>query len=308
MTEQTLANRASAPAAYHAGFALPFGALLLAALAMATSPLFVRLAEVGPFASAFWRVTAVLPVLWLWAVWEARRRGEPLGDAFRADRAIVVAGLLFAGDLLVWHLAILNTTVANATFFAAMTPVWVVLGSGLLIGERVGRGAFVGVLLCVSGAAALLGSSYSFDRGHLIGDMYGIATSAFFGAYFMAVRVARRNAGTGRIVFLSSVITAPILLAATLLMEGRLLPASLGGATALLALSYFGHAGGQGFLAYALGHLPAAFSSLVTFLGCLVAAGLAWIFLGEAMSPVQAIGGSLILAGIYVARPARGQP
>ncbi len=308
MTEQTLANRAHPPAADHAGFALPFGALLLAALAMATSPLFVRLAEVGPFASAFWRVTAALPVLWLWAIWEARRRGEPLSAAFRMNGAIVVAGLLFAGDLLVWHLAILNTTVANATFFAAMTPVWVVLGSGVLIGERVGRGPIVGVVLCAGGAAALLGASYSFDRGHLIGDAYGIATSAFFGAYFMAVRVARRNAGTGRIVFLSSVITAPVLLAATMLMEGRLLPASFGGAMALFALSFFSHAGGQGFLAFALGHLPAAFSSLVTFLGSLVAAGLAWIFLGEAMSPVQALGGALILTGMYVARPPRGQP
>jgi len=308
MTEQTLAKRADAGAADHAGFALPFGALLLAALAMGTSPLFVRLAGVGPFASAFWRVAAALPLLWLWAAWEARRSGEPLGAAFRMDSAIALAGLLFAGDLLVWHLAILNTTVANATFFAAMTPVWVVLGSGLLIGERVGRGAVVGVVLCIGGAAALVGSSYSFDRGHLIGDVYGIATSVFFGAYFMAVRVARRSSGTGRIVFLSSVITAPVLLAATLLTEGQLLPASLGGAMALIGLSLFSHAGGQGFLAFALGHLPAAFSSLVTFLGSLVAAGLAWIFLNEAMSPVQAIGGALILAGIYVARPPRGQP
>ncbi len=275
---------------------------------MATSPLFVRLAGVGPFASAFWRVTAALPVLLAWAAWETRQRGEPAAAIFRMDGAIFLTGLAFAGDLLVWHLAILKTTVANATFFALMAPVWVVLGSAVLIGEKVGRGGVFGLVLCFGGAAALLGSSYSFAPENLTGDLYGIATSMFFGAYFMALRVARRRSGTGRIVFLTSVITAPILLAASLIAEHGLLPAGLGGAMALFALSYFGHAGGQGFLTYALGHLPAAFSSLVTFLGSLVAAGLAWLFLGEPLVPMQIVGAAFILAGIYVARPAGGRP
>ena len=135
------------------------------------------------------------------------------------DGAIVLTGLAFAGDLLVWHLAILKTTVANATFFALMAPVWVVLGSAVLIGEKVGRGGVFGLVLCFGGAAALLGSSYSFAPEDLTGDLYGIATSMFFGAYFMALRVARRRSGTGRIVFLTSVITAPILLAASLIAE-----------------------------------------------------------------------------------------
>ncbi|MBN9010853.1 MAG: EamA/RhaT family transporter, partial [Rhizobiales bacterium] len=69
------ATSPAAPAA--SSFAAPFAALLLGALAMGISPVFVRLADVGPFASAFWRVTAALPLIWLWAAWETRRRGEP---------------------------------------------------------------------------------------------------------------------------------------------------------------------------------------------------------------------------------------
>ncbi|MCB1486713.1 MAG: DMT family transporter [Bauldia sp.] len=303
MTQHSETSPAAPSAA--TGFALPFAALLLSALAMASSPLFVRLAEVGPFASAFWRVTAALPVLWVWAMRETRSRGEPAVTTYRIEPAILISGLVFAGDLLVWHVAILKTSVANASFFALMAPVWVVLGSAVLIGEKVGRGGVIGLLLCLVGAIALLGSSYSFAPEHLAGDLYAIATSIFFGAYFMAVRVARRRAGTGRIVFLTSVITAPILLAASLIAGNGLLPPSLGGAAALLTLSYFGHAGGQGFLAFALGHLPAAFSSLVTFLGSLAAAALAWIFLDEPLAPMQIAGAALILAGIYSARPAR---
>ncbi|WP_421726325.1 DMT family transporter [Bauldia sp.] len=285
------------------GIALPFAALLLAALAMATSPIFVRLAEIGPFASAFWRVAGALPLIWLWAAWENRGQANAGIAAFRMSGASLVAGLLFAGDLLVWHLAILKTTVANATFLAMMAPVWVVLGSGLLIGEKVGRAGVVGLLLCVAGAAALVGSSVSFAPDRLEGDLYGIATSVFFGAYFMAIRVARRTAGTGQILFQSSLISALVLIIAAFIAGDSLIPATGGGILALIGLSYFSHAGGQGFLAYALGHLPAAFSSLVTFLGSLVAATLAWLIFAEALSPIQAVGGVLILGGIYIARP-----
>jgi drug/metabolite transporter (DMT)-like permease len=285
------------------GIALPFAALLGGALAMGASPIFVRLADVGPFTSAFWRVAGALPLLWLWALVEARRNGEPSRAAFRFDRAIVAAGLLFSADLLCWHLAILNTTVANATFLATMAPVWVVLGSGLFIGEQVGRSTALGLLFCIAGAAALIGTSIGFAPERLAGDLYGVATSFFFGAYFLAVRSARRRSGSGRIVFLTSLITAAVLLVVALTFETQIAPASVSGLLALIALTLISHLGGQGFLTYALGHLPAAFSSLVIFLETIAAAILAWLVFGEPVSALQAAGGVLILTGIFVARP-----
>ena len=283
--------------------ALPFAALLAGALAMGISPIFVRTADVGPFTSAFWRVAGALPLLWLWAVVEARRAGEPPTTAFRFDRAIVAAGILSSADLFFWHLAILNTTIANATFLATMAPVWVVLGSGLFLAEKVSRAIVFGLLLCVAGAAALIGTSIGFAPERLLGDVYGVATSFFFGAYILAVRAARRHAGSGRIVFLSSLISAAILLPVALALESQLLPASLVGLLSLAALAFLSHLGGQGFLTYALGHLPAAFSSLVIFLEAVAAALLAWLIFGEPVSGLQAAGAALILAGIFVARP-----
>jgi len=56
----------STPARVDAGFAPAFAALCLGAVAMGISPIFVRFsaADVGPFASAFWRVALALPVLY----------------------------------------------------------------------------------------------------------------------------------------------------------------------------------------------------------------------------------------------------
>ena len=79
-------------------------------------------------------------------------------------------------------------------------------------------------------------------------------------------------------------------------------PLALSGVAALVALALVSHAGGQGLLAFALGHLPAAFSSLVIFLEAVAAAFFGWIILGEAIGPIQLVGAVAIFAGISVAR------
>ena len=310
MTGPATSAPPDAPRGPAARTALPVAAVVLGAIAMGLSPIFVRLADVGPFASAFWRTGLALPILWAWAAAEERNRRLAGGDRssqgfFRPDVAILMAGVLFAGDLFFWHLAILNTSVANATLLATMAPVWVVLGSSLLIGEHVDRGVISGLLLCILGAAALVGTNFSLAPDRLIGDAYGVATSFFFGMYFLAVRAARRTSGSGRIVFISSLISAVILLTITLIFEGRLLPQSASGLAALAALALISHAAGQGLLAYALGHLPAAFSSLIIFIEAVAAAAFAWLLLGEPVVALQIVGGATILAGVFIARPGR---
>jgi drug/metabolite transporter (DMT)-like permease len=287
--------------------AIAMPALVLGAMAMGISPIFVRLTDVGPFASAFWRVAGALPVLLVWALIEARRSGAATGSVFRMNGPILASGLLFTGDLFFWHLAILKTSVANATFLATMAPVWVVLGSGFFIGERVGRGVVAGLALCLAGAAFLIGLSWQMRPDHLDGDLYGVATSFFFGGYILAVRAARRTAPAGRITFLSTLVTSVALLVVALAVEPRILPGSVESAASLAGLAFISQAGGQGLLAFALGHLPAAFSALVIFLEAVAAAVAGWLFLDEAVSAAQMLGGALILVGIFIARPRRSR-
>ena len=125
-------NRLAAPE----GVLAPFAALVAGAVAMGVSPIFVRLADVGPFTSAFWRVALALPLLYAWM----RLADGPERSGERFSRATILAGLAFAGDLFFWHLSIVHTSVANATFFATTAPIWVVLFGWLLFRQRVTAG------------------------------------------------------------------------------------------------------------------------------------------------------------------------
>jgi len=278
-----------------------FAALVAGAFAMGASPIFVRLADVGPFASAFWRCALALPFLAVWAL------SEPKGARamFSADRAVVLSGLFFAGDLFFWHLSILATTVANATFIATIAPVWVAFGAWVVFRERLSRANFSGLALCLLGGAALIGQSYSFAPERLLGDGYALVTSLFFGLYMLAVSNARTRLkiGAGSLAFVSAAITSVCMLVIALLLETSFFPRSIDGWITLLSLAIVSQVLGQGLLAVALGRLPATFSSLVIFLEAVGAAALGWLVLSEKLGPLQFFGGALILLGIWVARP-----
>jgi drug/metabolite transporter (DMT)-like permease len=70
----------------------------------------------------------------------------------------------------------------------------------------------------------------------------------------------------------------------------------------LIALALISHAAGQGLIAYALAHLPAAFSSVSLLFQPVMAALFAWAILAEPLVPLQIAGGIVVLLGIYLAR------
>ena len=282
------------------GLGAPFAALVAGALAMGISPIFVRVADVGPFASAFWRVALALPALYAWARL-TDRDDAPAARPFATPT--ILAGLAFAGDLFFWHLSIVSTSIADATFFATTAPIWVVVFGWLILRERADRKTLAGLAFCILGGGALLAQSLNLRPAEALGDLYGLATGIFFGLYFLAVKAARRGRSAARVTLEATIITAAILLLVALRLEGSILPHSVKGVAALLAMAWISHAGGQGLLSIALGRLPATFSSLVIFLEAIFAAAFAYALLGEPVSLVQGLGGVLILVGIFVARP-----
>jgi drug/metabolite transporter (DMT)-like permease len=292
-------SQASIPAS--STFFVSILALLGAAFAMSISPSLVRFADVGPLSSAFWRVFLAMPVLWLWMRTEESQPGQSKGRSWSLP--ILLTGLFFAGDLLLWHLAIMQTSIANATFFVTMAPLWVVIFGWLVLEQRVERTTLAGLALCLVGGAALIYQSLGLSASRTLGDALAIGTGVFFGLYFLTVGAARKETGAARVTFEMSLITIAILLVAALVVEGDIMPHSAQGWGVLLALALVSHAGGQGLLSIALGRLPTVFSSLVIFLEAVAAAGFAWVLQGEPLSVLQAIGGAIILGGIWIARP-----
>src|SRR5262245_14957025 len=119
----------------------------------------------------------------------------------------------------------------------------------------------------------------------------------------LAIRAERLRMRVGKIAFYSTAISAACLFVVAIVLEPTIMPHSLGGVAALIALALISQVAGQGLMAVALGTLPATFSSLVIFVEAIAAAIFGWIILSEALDLIQIAGGALILVGIWIARP-----
>ena len=201
------AAESAARAAAERGGRIALLALLAGAVGIAFAPIFVRLSELGPTATALWRPILALPLVWLIAGIETRH-GAPRPATWRDRGQLVLAGLFFAGDLGAWHWSIHYTTVANATFLANCAPVFVTLGGWLLFRERTTLRFIGGMLTALAGAMILMGESLQLSAENLRGDLLGLFTALWYAAYILAIGRARARFRTYTVMTWSTLGTA----------------------------------------------------------------------------------------------------
>lgn len=284
---------------------LVFCALLAGGVAIGFAGILMRLSDVNPLASAFWRMALSAPILWTWALVSEKEDGRS-GKRIDFSPELAFAGLFFAADMGFWHLSLHFTTVSNATLLSNLAPIFITLWMWcvyrirfaplFVIGMSV---ALVGALLLVA-PAALSGAAVADPK--LLGDALGLASAVFYAGYQLAIKRARHQYSTARLMAWSTTITAIALLPFALAAPGMFVPGNLIGWLPLLGLAFFGQIGGQSVIAYASAHFPASLSSISLLIQPLTATIAAWAIFGEALGTTQMIGGAMLLWGIYLSK------
>jgi drug/metabolite transporter (DMT)-like permease len=275
-------------------------ALLLGATCIALSPIFVRVSEAGPTATAFWRVALAVPALWLLYFVKPKTRARRYSGKWPL---LLAAGFAFAGDLGFWHSSIKLTSVANSTLLANLASIFVTLAAWLFLRQRPSGLFLAGLAAALAGVALLVHTSIEFSASGMIGDALGVVTAMFYAGYILAVKALRdRGETTLYLMAVTSTITALFLFPVALASGEQMLPGSAFGWWMLIGLALVSHAAGQGLIAYALASLPAAFSSVSLLFQPVMAALFAWVLLAEGLVPLQVLGGLVVLMGIYLAR------
>jgi len=280
-------------------------ALFTGITGIAFAPILVRLSEVGPSATAGYRILLALPAFLIWRSLENRFDESPV-SLHAGLRLLILTGFLFAGDLALWHWSIRFTSVANSTLFANLAPLVVTIGARIIFGESITSRFLLGLGLCMTGAFMVAGSSLSLSLRHLWGDALGIMTALFYGGYLLCGKKLRNAYSTGQVMLVSGCVAAPLLFLVAALSRESLVPQSPQGWWVLVALALLSQVGGQALIIYGFKHLPAGFSALSLMLQPALAALLAWVLLGETLVILQAFGGLVILIGIAAAYRPQG--
>lgn len=273
---------------------LAFPALLVGASALAVGPLFVRMADVPPIASAFWRMGLAAPLIAVMGL--ASHQPRPTG---RGWWLLALAGVLFAADIAAWHLGIVRTTLANATLFGNVSSFFFA-GYGFWVARAWPSRRFgLAMAAAALGLALLLGRSFQLSPANLAGDLLCVLAAVFYTLYLAMMDSIRVGVGQWPALGVATVAGAAAFVPVLWLMDVQVWPHDW---TPLVALALGSQVIGQGFVLYAVGHLKPEVSGLGLLIQPVIAGAIGWAHFGEGVGLWSAVGGALVLGSLAVAR------
>jgi len=273
-------------------------AMIVAILAVSCASLFIRLAEAPSAAIAAYRVS--LAALALAPVHLRRRRGAASPWTRRRRGIAFLAGSLLALHFLFWIQSLQWTTVASSVTLVCTHPVFVALLGSLWLREAPGRLLKIGIGLSVSGSALVAGADFTLSPRALAGDLLAVLGAMTAAGYLLAGRALRPHVDLWRYAF-GVYATAAFLLVAACFLGGVPLAGFSPRTYLMLALlSLVPQLVGHTAFNWALKHLSAAAVAVLILGEPLGATLLAYLFLGETVSPVQGAGLALLATGIVL--------
>lgn len=276
---------------------LPYLALIFGVAAMASSAIFVKLADAPGPVFGFYRMALAVTVSAIPVGMQARRH---LDVSRRHLWMALLGGLFLALDLWVWNNAVLMTSAANATLFGNTSVFWVAVGSVVLFHERLRSAFWLGLLLALSGVLVILGQDFFVHPTIGIGDLLSILGGLFYGAFFLAAARAREGLNAVISWWTSSLASAVVLLVISLGLSLPLLGYSVQTYLCVLGAGLLTQMGGYLAVNYALGRIPASIVSPTLLAQPVFTAIPAMFLLGQPITASQITGGALILGGIFI--------
>ncbi|MHA6721663.1 DMT family transporter [Sphingomonas sp. RS2018] len=274
----------------------PVIAVFVANAALAFGPWFVRMADVGPVASAFWRITLAVPVLLAAAVLMGER---PVRQARGLWWILAISGLTFAADLGSWNIGIRQTTLANATLFGNVAVLIYPLYGFLVARSWPTRMQGLAFAMAGAGAMLLLGRSAQLSSVHLVGDLFCVLAGVLYAVYFIAMARVRETMQPVSALAISSLLcTAPLLVGALALGE-TVMPQNW---TPLLLMALVSQLIGQGLMIYALGHLSPLIVGIALLTQPVVAGVIGWLAYDERLGVPDFVGAALVAVALVLVR------
>jgi len=275
--------------------------MIAGAAAISTTSIFVKLAHVGPTMSAFYRMAFGGAMLLVGLIslgkWQ-RVRASDLGW-------LLIPGIAFAADLMLWHRSILYVGPGLATLLGNFQVFLMALAGFLIYREKLGWQFLAGVALAFVGLYLLVGLDWSrVGAQYQLGVILGVVTGVAYAAYMLSTRHAQRGGhvrlAPAQLLCVSSLICAAVLgIAAIVEGDSFALPDAQSWSS-LLGLAFFGQVLGWVLLTRAMPQLPASLIGLLLLLQPALSFVFDVILFARPTSALDWIGVGLSLVGIFI--------
>lgn len=282
--------------------------LVAGAVMISFAAVFVRVLEVPPTTSAFYR-TLIGGVVLSFVMLVRRQPWRPDRPLFLV---LSIAGLLFALDLAFWHRSILYLGPGLSTLLANFQVFVLAIAGVLVFKEALRLSLVIGILLALAGLILIVGFDWiGLTENYRRGVVLGLLTALCYGAYVLALRRARVTPGREGASPIGDVAIASIASAVFLFViaagngESLSIP-NLREAGLLLSYGLVTQVVGWVLISSSLARLAASRVGLVLLIQPTFAYLWDVLFFARAVGLLEASGAALALTGIYLGSRARG--
>ncbi len=274
--------------------------MILGATLISFSGVFVKLADVSPTISGFYRV--LIGGLVLLAIAAYRRERVWSGAAHFG--LMFSCGLFFALDLFFWHRSIHFVGPGLATILANFQVFFLGAAGALFLGETLSPRLLAAAPLAVAGLFLIFGADWrSLSSVYRLGVVFGLCAAAFYSAFTLSLRSlqAKVEALSPMATLASVSLVTAACLAATGVAEGQSFAVvNLKTLFSLIALGVVSQVIGWVVIATALPRLRASLAGLLLLLQPLLAFIWDVLFFHRPSTWINLVGVGVALGAIYM--------
>jgi drug/metabolite transporter (DMT)-like permease len=279
--------------------------LTVALIGIAHAAIFVRLADSDPIVVAAFRLVIAAGVLT--PVTLLFHHSDLRALTGREWKLIGGASVFLALHFATWIASLDYTSIANSVVLVTLVPVWLALYGLLILRVSTGLSTWLGIALAVAGSVVIAFGSAAGGTTSLLGDLLALAGGLLFAGFFLLAQRVRQTVALLPFVTLVYGGAAVWLWIAVLALGLPVTGLSATTYGAVIALALFSQVIGHTGYNWAVRAIAPTLLA-VTFLGePVLATLLGWAYFGEGFGWPTALGGVLILAGIWLGTRANGR-
>ena len=276
--------------------------LLVGIIAVSASSVLIRNAQTAApsLVIAAYRMTIASLVVVPVALWRHQNELRRL----RATEWLLAAasGAFLALHFAAWVTSLEYTSVTSSVVLDATSPMWVAIGSWLLLRERLTRPVIFGLIVAVAGSLVIgLGDmTQGTSSTSLLGNSLALLGALMVTGYWLIGRRVRGSLSLAPYVAIVYSMAAVVLL---IMVAGARQPLTGYDTTTyvwLVLLALVPQLVGHSSFNWALARLPAVFVAVATLGEPIGATVLAYFLLSETPTTIRMFGAALVLAGIAV--------
>ena len=274
--------------------------LFIGAALISLSPVWVRLVDVAPSTSGFYRVLFGGAALVIYLLVTRRR----LHMTRRTWLLLIIASVFLSLDLWFWHRSIIYIGPGLSTLLANF-QVFIMMIVGIVFLRQMPKPVqMFAVPLAFMGLILIVGLDWdALPKDYKLGIIFGLLTAAAYASYLLTLRKVR-EISTFRVptreMAVVSVICA-VMLAATVLAEGESLAIpTIEDMGWLVAYGVLSHCLGWLFIASSLSEVSTVEAGLALLLQPTLSFVWDVLFFSRSMTGVELVGAGIALVAIYL--------